>query len=126
MTTGRQLAKLAEECAADLIEPAFDMSREAMETFAHLTDYLRDYRDCADVYSESNKLEVYDELQSHISLLSEQGVGLRYATRKLNVSWKSDSEGQGATPIAVLYVIGFPLGEEPDEFVTPRAAGFRT
>ncbi|MFC5694887.1 helix-turn-helix domain-containing protein [Pseudomonas sp. GCM10022186] len=122
VTTGRQLAKLAEESAADLIEPAFEMNREAVETFAQLADYLREFRDCADVYSETSKLEVYDELQSHISLLSEQGVGLRYATRKLNFSWKSDADGQRAIPVTVLYVIGFQLGEEPDEFVTPRSA----
>ncbi|MCY1460853.1 hypothetical protein D9M71_784460 [compost metagenome] len=27
-------------------------------TFAYLADYLRDYRDCSDAYSETSKLEV--------------------------------------------------------------------
>lgn len=48
LTTGKQLAKLAETCSMDLSEPAFELPREADETFAMLVDYLREYRDCAD------------------------------------------------------------------------------
>lgn len=60
LTTGKQLAKLAEICSMDLSEPGFELTREADETFAALVDYFRDYRDCADVYSETQKFEIYD------------------------------------------------------------------
>ena len=64
LTKGKQLAKLAETCMMDMSEPAFEMTREAQETFAVLVDYFRDYRDCADAYSETQKFEVYDDMQS--------------------------------------------------------------
>jgi hypothetical protein len=102
----------------DLSEPAFELPREAAETFAALVDCFRDYRDCADVYSETQKLEVYDELQAHIDTLKAQGVALRYAERKLQMKSGSDQSGSKPLPFTALYVIAFPLGKEPEQFPT--------
>lgn len=120
LTTGRQLARLAETCSMDLSEPAFELSREAASEFAALVDYFRDYRDCADVYSETQKLEVYDDLQAHIDALQAQGVSLRYAERKIQVRWGSDLPETAPEPVATLYVVAFPLGKEPEQFATPK------
>ncbi len=125
LTTGKQLAKLAVTCSVDLSEPAFELTREADETFAALVDYLRDYRDCADAYSEMQKFDVYDEMQSHIDALKAFGVSLRYATRKVQVTWGSDAADAKPMPVTVLYVVGFPLGEEPEQFATPKSDGIR-
>jgi hypothetical protein len=74
LTTGRQLARLAEACSMDMSEPAFELSREAEETFAALVDYFGEYRDCADAYSHTQKLDVHDEMQSYINTLKTLGV----------------------------------------------------
>ena len=124
LTTGKQLAKLAEACTMDLSEPAFDLTREADETFAVLVDYFRDYRDCADAYSETQKFEVYDEMQSHIDALRTLGVSLRYAERKMQMKWGSGPDSK-PMPVNVLYVVGFPLGKEPEQFATPKSGGIR-
>ena len=120
LTTGRQLAKLAESCTVDLSEPAFELPCEAAEEFAALVDYFRDYRDCADVYSETQKFEIYDDLQAHINALQAQGVSLRYAERKLQVRWGSDQPDAKPVPVTALYLMAFPLGKEPERFATPR------
>lgn len=124
LTTGKQLAKLAVTCTMDLSEPAFELSREADETFAALVDYFREYRDCADLYSETQKFDIYDELQSYIDELKAKGVSLRYAVRKVQVKWGIESHSK-PMPATVLYVIGFPLGDEPDQFATSKTAGIR-
>lgn len=124
LTTGRQLAKLAETCTMDLSEPAFDLPREADETFAALVDYFRDYRDCAHAYCETQKFEVYDEMQSQIDALKQLGVSLRYAERKVQLKLGLDSDSK-PMPGNLLYVVGFPLGKEPEEFATPKSAGVR-
>lgn len=124
LTTGKQLAKLAETCTMDLSEPAFELPREADEIFAALVDYFRDYRDCADVYSEVQKFDVYDEMQSHIDALKTLGVSLRYAERKMQVTWGSDTDSK-PMPVNVLYVVCFPLGKEPEQFATPKSGGIR-
>nr|WP_110140946.1 helix-turn-helix transcriptional regulator [Bordetella bronchiseptica] len=124
LTTGRQLARLAETCSMDLSEPAFELTREAEEHFAALVDYFREYRDCADVYTEVQKLDVYDELQTYIDTLKTLGVSLRYAERQLQAKWDSD-ENSTPMPVRVAYVVGFPMGEEPEQFATPKSGNIR-
>lgn len=124
LTTGRQVAKLAESCTADLSEPSFDLEPEAAQAFAELVDYFRDYRDIVHAYSETDKLEAFDYLQSCIDTLKALGVSLRYAQRKIRMKWGKESDS-APMDIDVLYVVGFPLGEEPEEFVTPKAGGLR-
>lgn len=116
--TGKELASLVESTSMDLSTPAFDLGREADERFAELIDYFRDYRDCADMYSQRDKFAVYDDLQEHIDALKALGVSLCYATRKVAVTGSPDTEPWATT---VLYVIAFPLGKEPTEFATPRS-----
>jgi transcriptional regulator with XRE-family HTH domain len=124
LTTGKQLAKLAEAHMMDMSEPGFELSREADETFAELVDYFRDYRDCADAYSESTKFDVCDELQSRIDVLKNLGVSLCYAERKMRVNWGAEADAK-PMPVSVLYVVAFPLGMEPDHFATPKSGGIR-
>lgn len=124
LTTGKQLAKLAEACTMDLSEPGFELTREADEIFAVLVDYFRDYRDCADVYAEAQKFDVYDELQAHIDALKTHGVSLRYAERKMQIKWGASTDGQPMV-VNVLYVVAFPLGKEPEQFATPKSGGIR-
>ncbi len=120
--TGKQLADLVETTNMDLSTPAFDLGREADEEFAALIDYFRDYRDCADLYSEVQKFEVYDEMQSHMDRLKDLGVSLCYAVRKLQVKVNGAPETK-PLPATALYVVAFPLGKEPDSFMTPKAVG---
>jgi hypothetical protein len=47
-----------------------------------------------------------------------------YVTIKVRVKWGSDPDSK-PMPATVLYVIGFPLGKEPEQFATPKSAGIR-
>jgi transcriptional regulator with XRE-family HTH domain len=122
LTTGKQLAKLAALCMADVSEPSFELAHEAEESFAALVDYLREYRDCADLYTEVQKREVYTEMQVYIDTLKAQGVALCYAQRNVQVRLGVDPDSN-SMPIDLLYLVGFPLGEEPEEFAVPRSFG---
>ena len=122
--TGRQLATLAEACAADMCEPGGELPREAQEEFAALTDYIREYRDCHDLYTEVDRLDIFDEIQGHVDTLAQLKVSLRYATRK--VAFKAPGAPAEAQPlrIDILYLIAYPAGDEPTEFATPRSFRF--
>lgn len=122
LTTGRQLAKLATTCTMDISEPAFELAREAEEAFSDLVDSFREYRDCADLYSERDKIGVYDEMQAVIDALKRLGVSLLYAEQKVKLKWGADPATQ-PMPANILYVVAFPLGEEPEHFATPRSGG---
>jgi transcriptional regulator with XRE-family HTH domain len=122
LETGKQLAKLAEAHSMDLSTPGFELSREADEEFAALVDYMREYRDCSDAYTELQKFDVYDDLQRHIDALNTLAVSLRYAERKVRLRLNSDADAK-PFDTSVLYVVAFPAGKEPDEFATPRSIG---
>ncbi len=62
--SGRCLAKLAEETLGDYIEPACELSQDQALTFAELTDYLRDYRECAEHYSALHALRCMTNCKS--------------------------------------------------------------
>jgi transcriptional regulator with XRE-family HTH domain len=125
LTTGRQLAKLAAGSTMDLSEPAFEMGREAEQSFAELVDYFREYRDCADMYNESGKFEIYDTLQVHIDNLLRLQVSLCHAERKVQLKFGSDAKDAKPMSATILYVVAFQLGQEPTEFATPRTGGLR-
>ena len=121
--SGRGLAQLAAESIGDYFELAFEPSKGQALAFAELTDYLRDYRDCAELYSSTGRLEVFEELQAMIERLNEQSVTLRYATCPVIQNTTSNSQG-GSLPVGdVLYLVGFIEGEAPEELALPRKMG---
>jgi len=122
--TGRQLATLAQVCAADMCEPGDDIEVAAQEEFAALTDFLREFRDCHDLYSEVDKLEIYAQCQEHIDALAGMKVALRYATRKVVLKVRGAPADTRPIPIEVLYLIAFPPGDVPKQFSTPREVRF--
>jgi transcriptional regulator with XRE-family HTH domain len=125
LTSGKQLAQLVENNMMDLSTSAFEMDRAADEEFAALIDWHREYRDIADCYSESQKFEVYDALQAHIDELKRLGVSLRYAERKLVLKLGGPDGKSNPMAAKALYVVAFPLGQEPQQFSVPRATGIK-
>ena len=123
LESGRGLAKLAVESIGDYIEPAFEPSKDQALAFAELTDYLRDYRDCADHYSSTASLEVYEELQAMIERLNQLGVTLRYATCPVIQNTSSDSQMRALPVGDVLYLVGFREDETPEELALSRQMG---
>ncbi|QVW24130.1 helix-turn-helix domain-containing protein [Pseudomonas hormoni] len=116
--SGRIFAKLVQDCHMDLTEPAFELDSEASEVFAAMVDYLREYRDCAEHYSEVEKLMVHREFEDYLSQLHVLGVSMRYATRNVKMRFG----GPTGDPLAVqiLYLVGFAVGQEPESFATPK------
>jgi transcriptional regulator with XRE-family HTH domain len=119
LTSGRQLAGLAETHGLDLCTPGFEMNREATESFAALVDYFHDYRDCSDLYTEVQKLDIHDELEGHIDTLAALGVSLRYATRGVRLGCGGSAHAQ-PFEATVVYIVTYPAGMEPTQFATPR------
>lgn len=121
LTSGRQLATLAECSELTLAEPAYELPREAAESFASLVDYFREYGDCSELYTEVQKLDVYEEIQRHIDELKAFGVSLCFAERRLQMKLGTGDVGDKPVPLAALYVVAFPLGKEPGQIAMPKA-----
>ena len=121
LTTGKLLAQFCESNQMDMFDSGFEMGQEADQKYAALVDFSRDYRDCAECYAAVEKLEVNELLQGYIDDLKVLGISLCYATRKLYC--KSDDPNVKPVPFTGLFVMAFPLGNEPKTFVMPREVG---
>lgn len=121
VSTGKALAKFAEMADADISTEAVELEGQATGEFAALIDGMRDYRDCAELYSEVNKLDVHDEFQNTLDTLASLNISVCCATRKVRMrTSKDDSQGMVWT---LLYLVAFPRGREPKELVVVKAIG---
>ena len=119
VASGRQLASLVETSDMDYSYPAIELPRESAEAFAEMVDGFREYRDCSELYSEVDKLEIYDQLQGYIDTLASQGLSLRYAQRQTTL--RLNAPEAKPVPMAALYLIVFRQGEEPERMAVPRS-----
>jgi len=119
ITSGRQLATLAEGSQLSYAEPAFELPREAARLFAALVDYFREYGDCSELYSEVQKIEVYEDMQRDIDELKTQGVSLCFAERDLQMK---GGDNDKPVRLSALCVLAFPLGREPEKIAMAKAS----
>jgi transcriptional regulator with XRE-family HTH domain len=118
-TTGRELANLFETATMDMSNPDIELDQEPATEFAGLVDYLREYRDCAELYTEAQKLDVYDELQRYIDALDTANISVCYATRDTKLvghNWQDKSPW----PVTLVYLSVFHKGKVPDKMVVPK------
>lgn len=121
LESGKQLGKLVEGTSANMFSEAADMPHAAEERFAQLTDYCREYSDCSDLYSATDKLGVYAELDDMVADLAKNGFTLVGATRE--VMMKASGPGSGFRA-NIVYVVAFPRGQEAENLAVPRAVSF--
>ncbi|WP_422374148.1 helix-turn-helix domain-containing protein [Roseibium sp.] len=84
VTLGIQIGNLC-ECEAYFNEPDADLSKEAIRKAAELFDCLRDYGDCIDVMSFSDKTEMYELFDEKIAELHDLGAALYVGQRETRV-----------------------------------------
>lgn len=115
--TGKHLGKLAEGTSASLYSETVPLSPEAEEVFAQLTDYCREFAECADLYSAVDKLGVYEELDSFVTELKDKGYSLVCATREAIARASDAAKG---VPLTIIYVVACPVGSEPEHLAVSR------
>lgn len=118
--TGRRLATLAAQMNANLFSCNVAIQGQAEIDLANIMDYLKEYGDSHELYSEVDKLSIYEELQILIDRLKNNNISLCCALRKGNFSSKNPKH----IPISVLYMIAFEQGSEPESFNVERLLHF--
>jgi transcriptional regulator with XRE-family HTH domain len=117
--SGRQLTNLFEAAHCDYSSPSADLRDEPASDLAGLIDYLRDYRDCAGHYTETQKLVVYADIQNYLDLLATAGISVWYARRNTEFVGR-DWVNKTPMALAILYLITCPKGNAPEKMVVPR------
>ncbi|MDT3680533.1 MAG: helix-turn-helix transcriptional regulator [Burkholderiaceae bacterium] len=119
--SGKQLGKWVEASSAFFFDEN-ELRHGAEEIFARLADYCREYGDCHDLYTATDKLEIYAELGLWLEELAELGYTLVCARRRIMLG---AGEGKAGREMSILYGIGFPKGQEPESLMVAREVSFR-
>lgn len=113
ITNGRELASLAEQMQANLFSCATEVKGSAELELATLMDYLREYGESAEHYSETDKIAVYLDFQGLIDSLKASNISLCCALRKGIFRDKSVEKSRPLS-INTLYMVAFSKGDEPE------------
>lgn len=119
VTSGRQLAGLYEWTMMDMSYPAEEMPEPVQQEFAILLDYLRDYRDAADEYSEVQKLDVHADLQKHLDAITSAGFVVLAARRDTQLVARDCADAKPVTA-RLLYLTTAPKDQSPRKLAVPR------
>jgi len=118
--SGQELVRLIEQADANSSSSAVELEGSAAEAFAGLVDYLRDFSECADCMSETEKLTAFADVQEYLDTLRAAGFSVTYARRDTNLvadSWPDK------TP-TIVYLVVYPKGSEPKLILAPRKVRF--
>jgi transcriptional regulator with XRE-family HTH domain len=121
-TTGRQLAEFAEGVTMYVFQNAEGCSKEAEKVCASLFDYLREYGDCDELYSFTQKLGVYTDISEYLENLRRAGFSACFAVRHTKIVG-SNWANKTPMPVSIGYLSIFPLGDEPKQIAVPKALG---
>jgi transcriptional regulator with XRE-family HTH domain len=124
ITTGRQLGELVAQMTMDCVTQDVELTVDAATDFAQLIDFMRDYRDCADMYSEVGKLEIYADFQGHIDTLGKLGISLCCAIRKTALTGEAWAN-KTPLPVTILYLTAFKKGDERTLFIVEKRVNFQ-
>lgn len=118
LTTGEELGELVLNSTALAVSRSFELGMQADKVFDALTDYAREYREYFDEYSASRVSEIHEEFQEYLTELKGFGVSISYATRALpEDTTLADNQENSSKPAIALYLVAFPVGEEPESFL---------
>lgn len=119
-TSGRELALAVDGTHFSYVHRAIELDGEAEYEFAALVDYLRDYGDCAELYSEVQKIDLYAEIKGYLDRLSGAGVSVCYAQRTTKLVGKDWADKTPWTA-RIVYIVAFEKGAEPAQMRVARA-----
>jgi transcriptional regulator with XRE-family HTH domain len=121
INSGRQLADFASQMNASLFTCDVIVQGQAEADLAQLMDYVREYSESAELYSETDKLAIYSDFQGLLDRLKANNISLCCALRKGNFS----NTNVKHLPMFVLYMTAFTKGKEPDTFLVEKSLSMK-
>ncbi|GAB3656360.1 helix-turn-helix domain-containing protein [Ramlibacter alkalitolerans] len=119
--SGKALATLAAGANAWMFSEGVHLSGAAEEAFASLSDYCKDFADCSELYSATDRLAVHEEMDGYLATLASEGVCLVAATRAAVLRAEPPAAG---VRMDIVYVVAFPKDAVPESFAVQRQVRF--
>ena len=120
--SGKELVDVVEHSNALGFDLPSEPNEEIGQVIGSLFDNLREYLDCKELYSMSDRAVLYVEYMDFLQEIARMGYSICYATRTAkisNESWKDP------TPMTwqITHFLAVKKGEEPAEFAVLRKSG---
>jgi DNA-binding XRE family transcriptional regulator len=110
VSSGAQLGRLAESINASCFRYDEALGADSKAAAAAIFDYLREYGEVDELYSETAKLAVYEELDELLRTLEATGVAAHSALRRAKLR---DTENSDSKP-PVRFTIGYLVIDKAD------------
>jgi transcriptional regulator with XRE-family HTH domain len=120
---GAELGGLAEAATAYNYICDDEITEKAKEVAATLFDYLNDYGDAAELYSNVDRLHVHQELDALLRELDGHGAIVYFAVRHTSIVGKSWPD-QTPMPVDILYLVVHCTEKLIKEFLVPKEFRF--
>lgn len=117
--SGRELGQLFAASTMDMSNPAAELTEQAAGAYAALTDLLRDFRDGASDLSETDKLDVYADIQRSLDELNAAAVDVCYATRTTSVVG-NDWTDKTPLRVQIVYLSAFHKDKVPEKMAVAK------
>jgi transcriptional regulator with XRE-family HTH domain len=116
---GQELTRLFDDAAMHAFSSAVELEGADAEALASLSDYLGDYRDCADSMTHMDKLKCAWDVQAYIDSLAKGGFTVVYArrdTKLIGQNWADKTPW----PVTLADLVAYPKGSEPKVMLVPK------
>lgn len=120
MTSGRVLCTHFERAKAWMCHAAVELQDGPATDFAALSDFLIEYHEAADLYTQTEKLDAYKDVQGYIDALDAAGIAVCCGVRDSKVVGQ---DWPDMTPLAmrVIYLIAFPKDNIPETIIVAKS-----
>jgi hypothetical protein len=115
---GRSLAAAVHGADASALHVFGEPPAEVETAFASLVDYLRDYGDCADLYSEVQRVDVFRDLDKLLAQLAARRFTVAVGHQEAVLATPSASSP--SVPWRVVYFACHPVGRPMTTMFVPR------
>jgi hypothetical protein len=120
---GSHLARAAENATCYWQHYDDDIADEAKAGAAMLFDYLREYGDAAELYSETEKFSVFSDLDGMLKDIEASGAAVHFAMRRCAVVG-NDWPDETPHAIVIFYLVIAPVENVMGEIAVAKAIQF--
>lgn len=120
----RSLRTIWEGAELSSAEEIGELSTGARQAFARIVDYLRDYNDVRDAYSQTQVIEVDGDIDALLKTVVDEGAVVGAGLRHLRVRFRSDAPNCEPMDLTIILVVLAPKHALPSTIRAPKAVKF--
>jgi hypothetical protein len=117
---GRALREMISGIQSSVIDQIGEPSESARRAFAEMVDYLRDYNDVRDEYSETQRLSVDADIDASLRTISDEHAAVGACLRSAKLRFETDQPDRAPMEWKNVYLVLAPTSALPSVVRVPK------